>query len=179
MMAAIGNKPVFCYAYRPLLNALAMGDGGFTVNLMENGVLVYDRYTAGRQVIEEHTFAVPMELATRYQQEVHRASWWLNSLPLHMSAGPQPLYAAMIGLDGCPEMFRMDDPHALINCPFRTERGHYARMMYNLLEDVAGMLARCGLDLRLDCFRWDHNQVISFEEQRQMSQSMPLPRMYG
>lgn len=174
-----GTKPVFCYAYRPLLRATGTDDGGFTVNLMENGLLVFDVFSAHRQITREYTFTVPLNVVTRYQQEVRRAGWWLNSMKLHMAANPQPMYASIVCLDGWPEPFRFDDLPLLVNAPFRSERGHYARMMFNLLEDIAGMLAGCGVDLQLDSFQWDHNRILSFEEQ-QMANSGSIPmQMYG
>lgn len=175
MAAQQGYKPVFCYAYRPLMRASGLDDGGFTINLMDNGLLVFDVFNAARQIVQEHTFQVPVSLVNRYRQEVEHAAWWLRTMPLHMAAGAQPQFASMVCLDKWPEPYRFDDLPELINCPFRSERGHYARMLYNLLEDVAGMLAGCGIDLRLDSFQWDHNMLLSFEEQ-QMSGAM---QMYG
>lgn len=174
-----GYKPVFCYAYRPFLRASGQNDGGFTVNLMENGLLVFDVFSAERQIIREHTFSVPIGVVTRYRQEVARAAWWLRTMPLHMAAGNRPQFSAVVCLDNFPEPFVFDDLPALINCAFRSERGHYARMMYNLLEDVAGMLAASGIDLRLDSFQWDHQVILSYEEQQQMVNTMPPMQMYG
>lgn len=174
MEAARGARPVFCYAYRPLLRAAGTDDGGFTMNLMENGLVVFDVFTSHRQIISEMSFVIPQELVQRYQLEVRRAGSWLRDFPQHMADGPQPQYASMVGLDGYPYMFRMDDLPTLINCSFRTARGHNARKMYNLLEDMAGMLAECGVSLQLDSFGWDASRIRPLEEQQE-----PQYRMFG
>lgn len=173
------SRPVFCYAYQPVRRASGTNDGGFTINLMENGVLVFSVYTADRAIVREHTFSVPVGMVVRYQQEVRRAGWWLNSMALHMAAGGQPEFISRVCLDGWPEPFLFEDLPQLINAPFRSQRGHYARLIFNLLEDVAGMLAACGIDLQLDSFQWDHNAILSFEEQQQLSNTLPPMQMYG
>lgn len=185
MAALRENKSVFSYGYRP--QGVPGADYGFVINLLENGTLIFERYAAPHVVSQHHTFAVPQWLVERYRQDVYRASGWLKSMPKHMAAGAQEIHVSYVGLEGCPDVFRMGDLQQIIACPFGTNRGHYARMMFNLLEEVAGMLQGVGIMLCLDGFNWDRSIIRSYEEQyqtgaqpaMQTTGTQPQMQMYG
>ena len=65
-----------------------------------------------------------------------------------------PDHISTIGLDGYP-LFLLEDfqEMATVN-GFRSTRGHYAREMMNLIEEIAAVLDLCGFQLTLRSFSW-------------------------
>lgn len=169
MMAGQESRLVFTYAYCPVEAARSANDGGFTVNLMENGLLMFDVYDRNMQVVCHYTFPMPQEAVYDYCRAVRHATRWLQTFPLHMGDTEHIRYVSRVGLDGLPEIYRINDLPQLVNCPFGTMRGHYARMMYNLLEDISGMMARYGISFSLDSFAWQAQQIRPLEDSQPMA----------
>ena len=127
------SKAIFVYSCAPTRPA-GPDDGGFSVNLFEENMLVYTRYAVDGSVIKEWQFAVPPRVIMEYMATVNHARGWVRGMFPCLRVGEHaPRYISRIGIDGFP-IFLMEDIQALMNCPFRSARGHYARMMYNLLE---------------------------------------------
>ena len=152
------NKAIFVYACVPT-RPVGPEDGGFSVNLFENNLLQYTRYAVDGTVLKEWQFAVPPRVIMTYMATVEHARGWIRGMFPCMRAGQNARYCCRIGIDGFP-IFLLEDLQELMNCPFRSARGHYARMMYNLLEDISTEFYQAGFDLRLDGFSWDQNRNV-------------------
>lgn len=149
-VARDSSSCIFCYAFR-LGNGI---DGGFTVNVFGDGNLVFTTYDGRRVQQQELYFLLPRGTEQRILSLIHGADSWLGGFPLRMARKPYPDQISTIGLDGC-SLFQLEDFDLLLACPFRSTRGHYARLMYNLLEDISAVLASCGFTLTLDSFGWN------------------------
>lgn len=147
-------RSVFCYAYRPCHSQ----DGGFAVNVYTDDVLTFATFDPYRQPLQELVFHLRKGSAQRVLALIERADPWLRTFPLRMCCKPQPDAVSLIGVDGYP-LFQMEDFTSLMTCEFRSIRGHNARLMFNLLEDVAAVLSKEGCNLTLTGFGW-HNEYI-------------------
>ena len=143
-------RAVFCYAYEPghLL------DGGFSVNVFSHDMLSFSLFDSRRQPIGESCFVLPRGTALRLVKIIERADSWLWNFPPRMCFKDVPDHVSTIGLDGYP-LFRLEDFQlmATVN-EFRSTRGHYAREMMNLIEEIAAVLDACGFRLTLRSFTW-------------------------
>ena len=162
-------RAVFCYVYQP---NPAAGDGGFALQLFDNDIAVFTCYDLEGQATSEQGFRLPQGVARQSQMLSYRNRSWLQDVPGYMRVRENAQYASIIGLDGFP-LFRMEDFCEMMSCPFRTARGHYARMVYNLLEDISTLLLQCGLDLQLFSFNWDERLIAP------MPPIVPQQLMYG
>ncbi len=135
-----------------------MRDGGFAVNVYSDDVLSFTTFDGSRQPVQELIFTLGKGTAQRVLNLIERADPWLRTFPMRMCCKPQPDDISMIGVDGYP-LFQMEDFDALMTCEFRSIRGHNARLMFNLLEDISAVLGREGCDLTLKGFGW-HNERI-------------------
>ena len=145
-------RAVFCYAYR------TTAQGGFSVNLFENDTFTFSCFDSGRRLTDELVFALKPGAASSVLRLMARNSDWLASFPLRMTPDYAPRDISVIGIDGYP-LFQMEDFDALLDCTFGSIRGHYARMMYNLLEEVCGLLSALGLQLSVNAFSWDTRMI--------------------
>ena len=64
----------------------------------------------------------------------------------------------MFGFAGHP-MFVVEELEETAFLPFATQKGHCARRLFLLLEDVSELLARYGLYLEPQRFSWDGQHV--------------------
>ncbi len=147
-------KALFNYSYKPLGYMSGPDDGGFCVNLFDNDTMLFQSYTPQGRVVAEYVFALPAQMRIRYMAMIQPAGQWLGAMPHYFRSDTPPGFKSYIGLSGM-EIFVMEDLPSLIVCPFRSVRGHYARMMYNLLEDITGLMVDYGLELKLDSFEWN------------------------
>ncbi len=141
---------IFCYAYRPGHQR----DGGFSVNVYSDDTLSFSTYDVKRHLQSEQRFVLARGTGLRIIECIEAADRWLWNFPPRMSAREEPEMISVIGLDSYP-LFQLEDFEQLLQCTFRSTRGHFARLMYNLLEDISATLARCGFTLALDRFGWD------------------------
>ena len=83
-----------------------------------------------------------------------------DEVPPVMRAGrdTQFAYTAQIGIDGYREIL-LEDFDALMRSPFRSARAHYARKLYNLLEDISTILNELSFELEPNRFMWDMNRI--------------------
>ena len=146
-------RVVFCYAYRPGPLSGAQ-DGGFCVHLRDDDSLTFTCYSFSMQPVSELVFPLQRGCHRQVIALMDGAKLWLREFPHYMRVNEQPETIAHLGFDGYSQMFRIDDFMQLMSCPFRTKRGHYARMMYNLLEDISTILLTQGIDLKPDGFTW-------------------------
>ena len=141
---------IFCYAYR-LNNGV---DGGFTVNVYGDDQLSFTTVNSLRQKTGEQIFVLPGGTARRILDHIRGADTWLAGFPIRMRCRPQPEQISIVGLDSYP-LFQLEDIDQLLCCPFLSKRGHNARLMYNLLEDISAELGKCGFSLSLYSFFWN------------------------
>lgn len=174
--AATNAHYVFSYAYRPAHPIHFNNGGGFVVNLLDNGYLVFEVFNVHHVMVQRSSFQLPGQVVSKYQQEVREAQAWLCTMPKYLAENEGPQFSSVVMVDGFTDPFRLDDLPLLVNSPFRSTRGHYARLMYNFLENIAGILAHCGIDLRLDNFIWNEKLI-----QPVVGPSMEntMPRMFG
>ena len=151
------SRALFVYAYVPNVPRNPE-DGGFLINLFEDDRLTFTHYAADRSVLQEYRFAVPPRLRMGYLACVDTARPWLSQMYQVMRAGEAARYSCRIGIDGYP-LFLVEDFEALMNCPFRSARAHYARKMYLLLEDIATELFQAGFTMTPQSFMWDDGRV--------------------
>lgn len=165
MIQGDGAAALLWYVYRPLASA-APGDGGFRLTLYENDTLVYTMFNELRQPVQTLYFPLAEELRLRITGALDAAAWWLQDAPERIRAGHPAADAAMIGVAGFP-MVVLDEMEAAAALPFATPRGHWARRLLLLLEDVSEMLAGCGIYLEPRSFGWNPDSVFPHEEQPQ------------
>ena len=154
-MARDTSSCIFCYAYRPCNGY----DGGFTVNIFGDGNMVFTTYDSRRAMQQETFFLLPKGTQQRVLAKIREADAWLAGFPLRMACKQYPDSVSTVGLDGC-SLFQLEDFHQLLDCPFRSIRGHYARLMYNLLEDISAVLSSCGYSLTLESFGWNADDPL-------------------
>ena len=161
MANAQNAKALFCYAYRPLMPMGGPRDGGFTVNLYDNDILLFQCYDRDRRVTSEMQFALSATVRMRYLHMVQASAQWLGGVrPVLKCTGAR--YVSQFGFDQF-SMIQVEDMEQLMNIGFRSHRGHYTRMLYNFFEDISTMMLESGIDLRLYGFNWDPNQIQPME----------------
>lgn len=133
-------------------------DGGFAINLMSNDLLVFSTYDQNNRLTQEFSFALPRDVQMRYLRMVSYAAPWLRNVPLNIQAGEDPVSEHTFGFYG-HELLRMEDLSRLLDCPYRSKRGHYARLVYALLEDISALMADYGIDLQPCGFQWNPNMI--------------------
>ena len=143
-------RAVFCYAYEPG----HMRDGGFTVNVFSNDMLSFSTFGPNHRLLREYHFVLPPGTAMHLVELIEDADSWLWNFPPRMCFKEKPDHISTIGLDGYP-LFRLEDfqEMATVN-EFRSIRGHYAREMMNLIEEIAALLASCGFQMTPRSFVW-------------------------
>ena len=151
-MAGRYANAVFCYSYL-VYRPQDPGFAGFTLNLYADDQLVYTTYDASRRPTGECSFRVGPEIRERYFRMLNYAMPWLRHVPDRLGSGERPQTESSFGFSGHP-MFRVEDLTDLLSLDFGSQRGHYARQIYNLLEDISSVLALYGFDLRPDGFSW-------------------------
>ena len=156
------SKAIFCYGYIPD-PSWRPKDGGFCVNFYDDDTLAFTCFDTRANPVSEVRFALPPAIKVAFYACIAPAGWMKNMYPImRLGEGMRPRYASRIGIDGYP-LFLIEDFDELMNCPFRSGRGHYARMMYNLLEDIATVFSQAGLDLTPVSFFWDENRIRPIE----------------
>jgi len=154
-----GVQALFWYVYRPMGRAAASGDGGFTLTLYENDTLTYTVFGPQRNPLQSFTFALPQEIRLRLMDLMDASVWWMQRMPLNMRAGRPPQSASLMGFYAQP-MFVVEDLEETAFSPFATQRGHSARRLYLMLEDVSELLAGCGLYLEPARFSWNQQLIM-------------------
>ena len=166
--AALRKEPlrcIFCYAYRPG----SAVDGGFSVNLYNDDSLSFTAFDARRCPVCEERFPLAKGTARQVLGLIAQADGWLRAFPPRMAALDRPVHIANIGVDGYP-LFQMEDFNLLLQCEFRSTRGHYARLMYNLIEDISALLDARGFRLTLTSFGWDSARIAAQQAEAQARQ---------
>ena len=131
-----------------------MRDGGFSVNVFSNDMLSFSTFGPGHRPLREWHFVLPSGTAIQLVEHIENADSWLWNFPPRMCFKEKPDRISTIGLDGYP-LFRLEDfqEMATVN-EFRSIRGHYAREMMNLIEEIAALLDSCGFQMTLHSFGW-------------------------
>lgn len=160
-IAEYEGYPLFCYAFRPMYCEHDANDGGFTVTLMDNCVVKYVTFDGSKEPrpVKALYFQISPEAVSSCLNEVNRESRWLPEVPLYTTTGNPPMCASKVGVYCCQELIRFDDIQVLANCEFGSARGHYARKMIDLLEEVRSILLEEGLDFDLYRFNWHHGMI--------------------
>ena len=152
------NHVVFSYSYTPTVPRISPNDGGFSVNLYDNDILEFSWRDTSSAPLGTQCFALPPAARMRYLALVQSNAGWLASFPQCMRLDREPRYTSFIGVDGYP-LFLMEELPQLMQCPFRSIRGHYARVMYNFFEDISSIFYHFGVNITLEGFSWDANIV--------------------
>lgn len=142
-------RSVFCYAYRPGHNR----DGGFSVNVFTNDMLSFSVFDRFRRLQHELAFQLQPGTCQTILDYIQGADDWLWNFPPRMCYQQIPDEISIIGVDGY-SLFQIEDFPRLVVSEFRSIRGHNTRLMMNLIEDIASLLSRQGLDLTLNSFHW-------------------------
>lgn len=150
---------VFCFEYRPLKPSGPM-DGGFRVNLLSSNQLVITDFDTKRCVRRELYFNLPAEVCQGYLNLIGNARLWLSGMalterPLVMEFGQSPRSEFTFCFCGYSALHIEDIVEIMAQCPFRSSRGHYSRLVYCLYEDICSLLAHYGVDLQLCDYRWN------------------------
>ena len=162
MIAATKTAPLFWYIYRPG-HYVSSEDGGFNVALYGNNTLSYSRFNGAGQVMDECTFQLPPEVLGTYMMILNSQSWWMGKVPLNIRTGGQAQYSCMFGFAGHP-MFICEEINTLVQAPFNSQRGMYARRLRGMLECMSEMLYDYGVELGVDKFGWDWKYIRPLEE---------------
>ena len=168
---------IFCYAYRPG----AWADGGFSVNVFGDDRLSVSTFSSQRLPLQQYYFLLPAGTSQRVLTLIRNADPWLTGFPVRMSKLPQPRQVSIVGLD-CYPLFQLEDFDLLLDCPFLSKRGHNARLMYNLLEDISAVLETCGFHLSLDSFLWDASDPVVHQVEKfgtEPEKKTWLQRLFG
>lgn len=156
-MAERTGLAIFGYAYRPL-HTTNPQDGGFSVNLLQGGLLIFNEYSLNLQITREIRFQLPADTAWRTLALIEQSRPWLPSVPPRMTTGEDTVSEYTFCFAGY-NPFRMEDMIQLMDCPFRTMRGHYVRLVYGLMESISSLLLNSGVDLQPGGFRWDERII--------------------
>ena len=132
------SPAVFVYSFRPI-NPRDWADGGFQLALTEDNTLVYIRYDSQNRQLDRFTFTLDASCREHYARMVRYAQPWLQHAPRCMEGDSAP-YGEYSFSFGGQEQIVMYNLYELMGSPFRTVRGHYSRLVYNLMEDISGML---------------------------------------
>ena len=162
---------VFCYAYRPG----DLRDGGFAVNVFSDDTLSFSTYDGRRHLLAEQRFVLPAGTHQRVLGYIRAADDWLWNFPARMVARQPSRQIATVGLDGYA-LFQLEDFAELLNCGFLSTRGHCARLMFNLLEDIGAALGSCGFRLNLDSFGWNEGDPLVRRWQEPAAEEKPAQR---
>ncbi len=157
--------PLFWYIYRPVHSKRAdnHADGGFNVALYASNHLVFTKFSGmGQQQV--CTFQVPAEVIGRFAQIMESQTWWMDNNALEIKTDGPASSVSMFGFTQKHPLFSCEDIDILVQEPFNSERGMYARRMRGMLECISEMLYSCGLLLCVDGFDWNWNVIRPLEE---------------
>ena len=153
------SKAIFVYSCAPTRPA-GPDDGGFSVNLFEENMLVYTRYAVDGSVIKEWQFAVPPRVIMEYMATVNHARGWVRGMFPCLRVGEHaPRYISRIGIDGFP-IFLMEDIQALWEMSIGEDKpiAHYA-----LAGDYVFLISEDGKDGLLLSFYKDMKDIDNFD----------------
>ncbi len=164
MENSLHSTTVFTFAYqltRPSNPAAA----GFTVNLLSNDQLLYACYDVDRQKVQECRFQLQQGTHSLCLKLIEHNNWWLQSVPERMRTAQQGQAGStlIIGFADHP-LFCLEGFDTLLQCRFGSQRGHYTRQLYSLLEDIAAVLRSQALYLSPDAFEWDTHIIRPVEQ---------------
>ncbi len=164
MIARYGYKPIFQYKFRPFgQNGERPTDGGFTILLYENGILSFSTYDAQGLFLDELCFALPGRVLQCFFGLLRNAANWLPSTPANLQGQEQSLYGSSFAFDGY-DPIRVFGMNTLICEPCGSPGGFFARHLYVLFEDVSNLFAEYGINLTLDGFSWNTEQIHPFRK---------------
>lgn len=166
MIARYGYKPIFQYKFRPFgQNGEMPEDGGFTILFYENGILSFSTYDAGGIFLDELCFALPGRVLQCFFGLLRNASSWLPSCPPSLQGQEQSLYGSSFAFDGY-DPIHVFGINALMCEPSGSPGGFFARHLYVLFEDISNLFAEYGVNLTLDGFSWNQDQIRPFRKQQ-------------
>lgn len=159
--------PLFWYLYRPHAygrrNA-ARADGGFNVALYPDHTLVYCTFNGEGVMTGCNTFQLPAEVTGRYMMILDSQSWWMGKLPRNICVdGDRPASTSRFGFTEKHPLFSCQDINTLVQAPFNSERGMYARRLRVMLECLSEMLFQYGIDLSVNSFSWNWQYTCPLE----------------
>jgi len=154
--------PVFHYIYRPLSGRTHPEDGGFTVTLYDNDVLVFTVFAAPCYPVSTNAFLLPESVRLDYFALVDQADAWLKTQPANLRGSDTPAFSSFFGFDGHPPFIVSDMP-LLASLPCGDPIGRSARKLYVLFEDFAALLQHTGFTMTLNSFTWDPAGVTPLE----------------
>ncbi len=161
MIAGRGARRVFQYQFRPLKNDGRALDGGFSVILYENRILSFSIYDVSGAFLDELCFSLPGYVLNCFFGLLRNASSWLGSTPCDLHGRKGSPYASSFAFDTYNPI-RVWGINDLLCEPTGSEDGFFARHLYVLFEDIANLLADCGIRLSLDGFTWDNSVIRPF-----------------
>ncbi len=164
MIARYGYKPIFQYKFRPFgQNGGQPADGGFTILLYENGILSFSTYDAQGLFLDELCFSLPGRVLQCFFGLLRNAASWLPSTPANLQGQEGALYGSSFAFDGY-DPIRVFGMNSLICEPCGSAGGFFARHLYVLFEDISNLFAEYGVNLTLDGFSWNTEQIRPFRK---------------
>jgi hypothetical protein len=89
----------------------------------------------------------------------------MGKLPRNICVdGDRPASTSRFGFTEKHPLFSCQDINTLVQAPFNSERGMYARRLRGMLECMAEMLYDYGIELGVDKFGWDWQYIRPLEE---------------
>ena len=168
MIAGYGSKPIFQYKFRPFGKDARAADGGFSVILYENGILSFSTYDAAGAFLDELCFSLPPRVRQCFYGLLRNASSWLGATPCDLRGREDSPYGSSFAFDGY-DPIRVFGMNMLLVEPCGSAGGFFARHLYVLFEDVCNLFAENGINLSLDGFTWNTNQVQPFRKNQMFS----------
>ncbi|MBR4081987.1 MAG: hypothetical protein IKK21_09415 [Clostridia bacterium] len=140
MIARPVNSLIFRYDYLPQINEIRLHpqDGGFSLELYQNNMLVISLYDLNHQATQCMSYQMPTQMKLDYLALVDKHADTLRGIEtrLMLPENQQPRYFCRIGLEQM-EMFILHDIEQMAHLPFSDPAGHKARMLYVFMEELA------------------------------------------
>ncbi len=164
LIARYGYKPIFQYKFRPLpIHGSEPTDGGFTILFYENGILSFSTYDARGLFLDELCFTLPGRVMQCFYGLLRNAASWLPSTPVDLRGSEEIFYGCSFAFDGY-DPIRVYGINALLCEPTGSAGGFFARHLYVLFEDICNLFAEYSINLSLDGFSWDADQIRPFRK---------------
>lgn len=174
MIVNTETAPLFWYIYRPHTSRRT-DPGGFSVALYGDNILVCRKFNALQQEIECDHFQLPPEVVGSYMQLLQNQSGWMGKVPLSIKTNGAARYSCMFGFAGQP-MFYCEEINTLVQAPFNSVRGRFARRLRLMLEEVSELLFDCGIGLTVEDCVWDYVRIKPLETlEQEAAQASPVP----
>lgn len=174
MVVGMNEAPLFWYIYYPNPRYAQLGDGGFAVELYDDGILTYKRYDQEGCYVENTAFQLPLEVTRRFQTILESQTWWMGSVPKKIEVKEEAVYTSQFGFRGYP-LFLCEEINRLVLSKFNSRRGMYARRLRMMLESISEMLYDYGIGLTVNSFTWDWYRINPVTPDAMNTAQMVMP----